>query len=285
MTRIKSLLDLLKLEQIEHNIFRGQSQDVGSKRVFGGQVLAQSLQACTATVGSDRLCHSLHAYFILAGDVNAPIVFNVDRIRDGRSFTTRRAVAIQHGRPIFNMAASYQLDQPGLDYACKAPKVTMPEDLPSISELIKPYLDKLPRVVTSFFSEDHPIEYKPVEVSNYLNPEKRDPVRHLWFKTRGQMPDNQAAHRCVLAYISDFYLLGTALLPHAIPLLSQKVKMASLDHAIWFHREFRTDEWLLYAVESPNTSNSRGFCRGNVFNRQGQLVASVAQEGMVRMVE
>ncbi len=285
MSKIQTLLDLLHLEQIEQNIFRGESRDVGSPRVFGGQVLAQALSAANATVEPDRRCHSLHAYFILPGDVNAPIVFEIDRIRDGRSFTTRRIVAIQHGRPIFNMSASFQLVQEGIEHQDEMPKVVGPDNLASLADYIEMAGDALPDQVRKIFGKDSVFIFKPVEFYNDLKPEKMDPVRHIWFKANGEIPNDPALHRSILTYVSDFYLLGTCLQPHGLSFMLPNVTLASLDHAVWFHREFRADEWLLYALDSPNASMARGFCRGNVFTQDGVLVASVAQQGMVRVKE
>lgn len=282
MKDVKELLDLLELEQIEENYFRGRSHSIGSKRVFGGQVLAQSLNAAIRTVPPDRFVHSLHAYFILAGDLDTPIIFEVDRIRDGGSFTTRRVKAIQKGQAIFLMSASFQLLQEGFDHHLNMPNVSPPEVLANWEDLAEKFNDILPENLKRFFNVNRPIEFRPVELINPALPGKSQPVKHLWMKVKGQMPDEKTAHQCVLAYASDYNLLPTALQPHGDEASFHNVQMASLDHAMWFHRDFRMDDWLLYAIDSPSASNARGFTRGNIFTREGKLVASVVQEGLIR---
>lgn len=273
------LLETIALDKIEENIFRGESHSIGSPRVFGGQVLAQSLAATMKTVPEDRLVHSMHAYFILGGDVTRPIVYNVDRIRDGGSFTTRRCVAIQHGRPIFNMSASFQLEQKGCNHQFEMPDIPPPENLLTDYQLMEKYKDQIPEAFQDRMVE-RPIEFRPVELPSILKKDNEPPYRHVWLKAKGQLPASQNIHRVVLAYASDYNLLTTALRPHPINLM--EIQLASLDHAMWFHRSFRVDEWLLYALDSPSASNARGFTRGSFFNRAGELVASVAQEGMMR---
>ena len=279
MIDVKQLLNHLELEVIEKNIFRGESREMGSKRVFGGQVLAQALHAATQTVPDDRQAHSFHAYFILPGDTSAPIIYNVDRTRDGGSFTTRRVNAIQNGQDIFVMAVSYQLDQPGLDHQIEMPKVPDPDDLITDQELAKKFGDFVPEAVHRMLRE-RPIEFKPVEFPDLLSPVENPPFQHVWLRSKGPMPDDKRLHNQVLAYASDYNLLLTAIRPHAVTI--NQLQLASLDHAMWFHRDFRVDEWLLYALDSPSASNSRGFTRGNIFSRDGKLVASVTQEGMIR---
>lgn len=285
MKDITSLLQLLDLEPIEENIFRGQSESVGSERVFGGQVLAQALHSAMRTVPEDRVVHSLHAYFILPGDVSLPIIFEVDRIRDGGSFTTRRVKAIQKGRAIFNMSASFQLEQQGFDHQLSMPNVQSPEGLMSWDELVAEFGDKLPAGIRRFLEIAHPIEFRPVERVHPMLSGKQQPTRHVWMRSKGQMPEHPQAHQAVLAYASDYNLLTTALLPHGDQAAKVPVQLASLDHAMWFHRPFRADEWLLYAIDSPSASNARGFTRGSIFTQDGHLVASVAQEGLVRALE
>jgi acyl-CoA thioesterase II len=282
MKEISELLDLLNLEQIEENLFRGYSKTVGSANVFGGQVLAQALSAAINTVPSDRHVHSLHSYFILPGNLDIPIIFQVDRIRDGGSFTTRRVKAIQQGREIFLMSASFQSDENGFDHQIAMPKVQEPEQLVSWKDLAKHFGEFLPQNMYDFLNLDRPIEFRPVELYNPAVPEKRDPFRHIWMKSIGEMPENSKFHPLVLAYASDYNLLTSALLPHGKEGSIPKLQLASLDHAMWFHRPFRMDDWLLYAIDSPSASNSRGFTRGNIFTRDGKLVASVAQEGLMR---
>lgn len=282
MKEVSELLDLLKLEQIEENLFRGHSKTVGSANVFGGQVLAQSLSAAINTVPSDRHVHSLHSYFILPGNLDIPIVFQVDRIRDGGSFTTRRVKAIQQGREIFLMSASFQSDENGFDHQISMPEVQSPEQLVSWKDLAKHFGEYLPQNMYDFLNLDRPIEFRPVELYNPAVPEKREPFRHIWMKSIGEMPENSSLHQLVLAYASDYNLLTSALLPHGKEGSIPKLQLASLDHAMWFHRPFRMDDWLLYAIDSPSASNSRGFTRGNIFTRDGKLVASVTQEGLMR---
>ena len=282
MKEISELIDLLNLEQIEENLFRGYSKTVGSANVFGGQVLAQALSAAINTVPEERHVHSLHSYFILPGNLDIPIIFQVDRIRDGGSFTTRRVKAIQQGREIFLMSASFQSDEIGFDHQIAMPKVQEPEQLVSWKDLAKHFGEFLPQNMYDFLNLDRPIEFRPVELYNPAVPEKRDPFRHIWMKSIGEMPENPKFHPLVLAYASDYNLLTSALLPHGKEGSIPKLQLASLDHAMWFHRPFRMDDWLLYAIDSPSASNSRGFTRGNIFTRDGKLVASVAQEGLMR---
>ncbi|MEO0339824.1 MAG: acyl-CoA thioesterase II [Bacteroidota bacterium] len=283
MKDVKELLKLLQLERIEENIFRGESSDIGSKRVFGGQVLAQALHAAMQTIPNDRVLHSLHSYFILPGDLAIPIIFEVERVRDGGSFSNRRVKAIQKGRPIFFMAASFQIQEDGFDHQISMPNVTPPEQLVSWQELVARYGDQLPENMKKFLNLDRPIEFKPVELINPALPGKGRPYRHVWFRSKGSMPDDLKLHQSVLAYTSDYNLLTTALLPHGNAAGFKNLQMASLDHAMWFHRTFRVDDWLLYAIDSPSASHARGFTRGNIFTKDGKLIASVVQEGLVRM--
>jgi len=282
MKEVNELLELLKLEPIEWNLFRGLSHSVGSQSVFGGQVLAQALSAAMQTIPEGRFVHSLHAYFILPGDLEIPIVFDVDRIRDGGSFTTRRIRAIQRGQVILNMSASFQKPEEGFDHQIEMPKVSGPDDLPSWEDLGRQFGDVLPENFKRFFDRDRPIEFRPVELHNPFDNEKYEPLRHVWMRARGTMPDDKTAHQLVLAYASDYNLLTTSLLPHGEHGSFWKLQMASLDHAMWFHRDFRINDWLLYAIDSPSASNARGFTRGNIFSRDGKLVASVVQEGLIR---
>ncbi len=287
---LAKLLGLLDLEQIEDNIFRGESVDIGSGSVFGGQVLGQALRAAGRTVEAERKAHSLHAYFILPGDVKAPIVYEVDRIRDGRSFTTRRVVAVQHGRPIFNMAASFQIEEDGADHQAEMPDVPGPEALQSEQALRRRIAEKLaeepdarvPEQLRMAAARAWAIEFRPVEPTDPLRPEKRPPRRHVWLRAAGPLPDDDAVHQSMLALASDYGLMGTALLPHGLSFMQPGFQAASLDHAMWFHRPFRLDDWLLYAMDSPSASNARGLNRGQLFTRDGRLVASVAQEGLMR---
>ena len=283
MKPISDLLNTLELEQLSETRFRGVSKDIGSRYVFGGQVLAQALSAATQTVEEERCVHSLHGYFILPGDINTPIEYEVDLIRNGRSFTTRRVVAFQKNKAIFNMAASFQIEEEGFEHQIEMLNVPPPDSLTSFIELAKKYAPILNIKPVGLFAEDSPIEVRPVERINILSPGKHPPFRHVWFRSNGKMTDSKALHRFVLAYASDFNLLITALRPHNVSYLQKNLQMASLDHAMWFHRDFRADEWLLYALDSPSASNARGFCRGSIFNQKGELIASVAQEGLIRL--
>lgn len=281
---LDDLITLLKLERIEENIFRGDSRDIGSAQVFGGQVLGQALSAAQHTV-EDRVAHSLHAYFLRRGDMKAPIIYEVDRARDGGSFSNRRVVAIQHGRPIFNLAASFQDPEPGLDHQAEMPDVPGPEGLKDLADVASEHLQKLPDKMRRFMTAKRPFDFRPVETVNLLASEPQEPVKHVWIRTVDKLPDDLALHQNLLAYVSDYELLGTSTLPHGLPFGRGKVIMASLDHALWFHRTVKIDSWLLYSMDSPNASGARGLARGQLFTENGQLVASTAQEGLVRVIE
>lgn len=280
---LANLLGLLDLEEIEHNIFRGQNRDIGSGRVFGGQVLAQALVAAGRTVEPGRVAHSLHGYFILKGDIDAPIVYFVDRLRDGRSFTTRRVTAIQHGQAIFNMALSFHAVEDGPEHQIGMPDVPAPESLTRELDLVRAVADRLPRRVREIFSQERPIEIRPVDPVDPIEPAARPPARQFWFRAIGEMGDDVMQHQSVVAYTSDYGLLVTALLPHRLSLFQPGLQVATLDHALWFHRPFRADDWLLYSIDSPSAGGARGFTRGSIYTRDGRLVASVAQEGLVRL--
>lgn len=282
--RVRELLDLMNLEPLEVNLFRGESRDIGTPRVFGGQVLAQALLAASRTV-EDRMVHSLHAYFLRAGDPEAPIVYSVDRSRDGRSFSARRVVAIQHGRQIFTLAASFQLPQDGVEHQFEMPEVPGPEHLADETELRKVDWEKAPPKLRRWFARFGPFEFRPVTFQDPANPRAMPPRQEIWFRLGGEVGDDQRLHRTLLAYVSDFHLIGTATLPHGISYQQGNLVMASLDHAMWFHRDVRVDDWLLYACDSPNSGGSRGLARGLIYDRAGRLVASTAQEGMIRVVD
>jgi acyl-CoA thioesterase II len=279
---LKSLVDLLALERLDRDLFRGRSQDLGWGAIFGGQVLGQALSAATQTVAADRPVHSAHGYFIRAGEVKGAIVYQVDRLRDGRSFSTRRVVGLQDGEAIFSLAASFQVGEPGFEHQDAMPDVPAPESLQSERDLALAFADKLPETVRARFTAQRPIEIRPVELRNPLAPTEQPPARRLWYRVIDRLPDDPALHRYLLAYASDFSFLGTALDPHGVSWLTPGMQVASLDHALWFHRPFRVDEWLLYDVESPNASGARGLVRGRFFDRDGRLVASAAQEGLIR---
>jgi acyl-CoA thioesterase-2 len=281
-TAIDTLLTILDLEKLEENLFRGLSPQVGWQRVFGGQVIGQALVAAARTV-EGRGAHSLHAYFMREGDPAVPILYQVDRIRDGKSFATRRVVAIQHGQAIFSMSASFQITEPGLDHQIAMPDVPPPEELPSEAETQAAYLDKAPEGVRRYWERPRPIELRPVDLRHFLSRDKLEPLQYVWVRAAGALPDDPGIHRCVLAYASDITLLDTALFAHGRMIFDPDLQAASLDHALWFHRPFRADEWLLYAEDSPSASGARGFTRGSLFSRDGRLVASVAQEGLIRV--
>jgi len=284
---VSELIDLLSLERLEDNLFRGQSRDIGTKYVFGGQVLGQALSAAQATMdsaGEPRAAHSLHAYFLRAGDIEHPIVYNVDRTRDGGSFSVRRVTAIQHGQVIFFCAASFQQDEQGVEHQLSMPEVPRPEDLAPAPAIPPDVLAKLPIKVQRWLDRQGPFEFRHIYPRDELNPTKRPPFQQVWFRLSEKVGDAPELHRALLAYASDFQLLGTATFPHGISYYQPNVAMASLDHALWFHRPFRADDWLLYAIDSPTAQNARGLARGLIYDRNGALVASTVQEGMIRVV-
>ncbi|CAN5196183.1 acyl-CoA thioesterase II [soil metagenome] len=281
---LQGLLELLDLERIERDIFRGQNRDIGSGRAFGGQVAAQALVAAARTV-EGRTAHSLHGYFILPGDLDLPIIYEVDRIRDGRSFTTRRVVAIQKGRAIFNLSASFQIEEDGVEHQMEMPEVPGPEGLSRELDLIRAEAERIPERVRAVYTQDRPIEFRPLDPVDRFDPERREPQKYVWFRAVDRVPGQPLCHQAVLAYASDYGLLPTAFLPHGLTLLQPHLQVASLDHALWFHRPFRVDDWLLYAMDSPSAHGARGFTRGSIFSREGALVASVAQEGLMRLHE
>lgn len=277
---LKHLVELLDLEELEVNIFRGVSPKEDRQRVFGGQVAGQALVAAGRTVETGHV-HSLHGYFLRPGDPKIPILYEVDRIRDGRSFTTRRVVAIQHGRAIFNLAASFHREESGLTYHPPMPVVPPPESLPTFRERVQPFRDQL----GSWADRERPIDMRMCDPVGSRPESWRSPSASVWLKTNGRLPDDPMLHACVLAYASDLTLLDTSLRPHGLMWSpDRKVMMASLDHAMWFHRRFRADEWLLYVQTTPASAGGRGFATGSVYTRDGVQVASVAQEGLIRLV-
>lgn len=279
---LDDLVNLLTLEPIEENLFRGSSQDLGFRQLFGGQVLGQSLSAMSQTVEDARHVHSLHGYFLRPGDASLPVVYQVDRVRDGGSFSTRRVTAIQKGQPIFTSSASFQYDENGFEHQNPMPDVVGPENLPSELEMIRQRAHLIPESMREKLLCAKPIEFRPVVGEDPFNPQVSDPIKYVWFRADGTLPDNLALHKYLLAYASDFGLLTTSLLPHGKGVWQRDMQVASLDHALWFHGELRMDDWLLYAMDSPWAGNSRGFSRGSVYNRAGKLVASVTQEGLIR---
>ena len=279
---LTSLLDVLNLERLEENLFRGLSPMYGWQRVYGGQVLGQALMAASRTVEKGRLAHSLHAFFLIGGDPGHPIVYEVERIRDGGSFTTRRVRAIQHGRPIFAMSLSFHKFEEGYEHQASMPDVPAPEELPSEQELRTKLLEHLPENIRSYWQHERPIEMRPTDSSRYLDRAKRDPVQSVWLRPNGALPSDPVVHQSVLAYASDFTLLDTSLIAHGKLLFDTDIQLASLDHAMWLHRPFKLDDWVLYVQDSPNAYGARGFCRGSLYTRDGTLIASTTQEGLVR---
>ena len=280
-TAVQSLLEILDLEPLEVNLFRGRSPQVGWQRVFGGQVIGQALVAATRTV-EGRPAHSLHAYFLLPGDPKVPIIYQVDRIRDGKSFTTRTVKAIQHGEAIFSMSVSYHREESGFSHQAEIPKVPPPEELPGEQEIRERVLPMMPDPVRRYYERERPIELRPVEFARYTSREHRDPRFHVWIRATAPLPNDPAIHQCVLAYASDMTLLDSTLIPHGRTVFEKSIQAASLDHALWFHRPFRADDWLLYAQDAPNAEGALGLARGLIFARDGTLVASVVQEGLIR---
>jgi acyl-CoA thioesterase-2 len=278
---LAALIELLDLEALEVNLFRGLSPETPHQRVFGGQVAAQALVAAARTVEADRRVHSLHSYFLRPGDPTIPIIFEVDRIRDGKSFTTRRVVAIQHGHAIFNLAASFQVDEPGPDHAMAMPDVPPPETVPTARDRVEERLDSYSDDALEWLDRSTPLEVRHVQDPHWLAPTRREPTQDLWFRAAGTLPDDPLLHACVVAYASDLSLIDTATLPHAIG-YDANFMIASLDHAMWFHRSFRADEWLLYHQVSPSASGARGLAEGYVFRQDGALVVTVIQEGLIR---
>ncbi|WP_397451270.1 acyl-CoA thioesterase II [Pseudomonas sp. NA-150] len=279
---LDDLVSLLALEAIEENLFRGRSQDLGFRQLFGGQVLGQSLSAASQTVEDERHVHSLHGYFLRPGDASLPVVYQVDRVRDGGSFSTRRVSAIQKGQPIFTCSASFQYDEKGFEHQTQMPQIVGPENLPSELELTQQRAHLIPEKMREKLLCPKPIEFRPVTATDPYDPKPSEAVKYVWFRADGSLPDVPALHKYLLAYASDFNLLTTSLQPHGKSVFQKDMQVASLDHSLWFHADLRADDWLLYAMDSPWAGNSRGFSRGSVYNRAGQLVASVSQEGLIR---
>jgi acyl-CoA thioesterase-2 len=282
---LDELVALLSLEAIEENLFRGVSQDLGFRQLFGGQVLGQCVSAASQTVEADRHVHSMHGYFLRPGDAALPVVYQVDRVRDGGSFSTRRVTAVQKGKPIFTCSASFQYDEEGFQHQIAMPDVPGPEGLKSETELSRMVEAMIPERMRERATSDKPIEIRPVTRINPFDPEPSEPVKHVWFRAAGALPDEPQLHKLLLAYASDFNLLTTSMQPHGVSVFQKFMQVASLDHSLWFHSNLRMDDWLLYTMDSPWAGNARGFARGSIFNRQGQLVASVAQEGLTRIRE
>ncbi len=280
---VAQLTALLDIERIDTDLYLGPRQPGGVGRVFGGQVIAQALQAAQRSIDDAKVAHSLHAYFMRPGHENHPIVYRVVRDFEGRSFANRRVIAMQGGQPILNMAASFELPAEGLHHQDAMPDVPDPDSLKSERELREAVRDEVPEKFRRFFLRARPIEIRPVSPRNWLKPAPQEPVQHSWFRVVAPLPDDLALHRAMLAYASDMTLLGTCMLPHGVGWMTGGVQTASLDHAIWLHEPFRFDEWLLYTTDSPWAGHSRGFNRGRIYSRDGRLVASVAQEGLIRV--
>lgn len=279
---LNELLSLLKLESIEQGLYRGQSQDLGFRALFGGQVMGQALSAAQETVEATRYVHSLHSYFLRPGDASKPVVYEVENIRDGKSFNTRRVKAVQHGKAIFYLTASFQAPEEGLEHQNKMPIVPPPEEVPSYRDFIEKHQQYIPENIRDKFLAEKPIELRPVEQYNWIKPEKTAPVCHMWIKANGTMPDDLHIHQYMLAYTSDFHFLPTALFTHGLSYWQPNFQLATIDHSMWFHRPFRMDDWLLYVIESPTSTSGRGLVRGQIYSRAGDLVASTMQEGVMR---
>ena len=282
VTAMEQLVSSLDLEPLELDLFRGTSPQVGWQRVFGGQVIGQALVAAQRTVAVDRPVHSLHAYFMRPGDPAAPIIYEVDRIRDGVSFATRSVVAIQHGKAIFSLSASFQKEEAGLEHQAPIPEATAPEDLPGKEEMREAFLTGAPDHVRNYWERERPIEVRPLSLEHYISNRKLEAEQKVWVRTTGPVPDDRIIQAAILAYLSDMTLLDTALFAHGRSVFDRNLQVASLDHAMWFHRPSRLDDWLLYSMDSPNTNGARGFTRGSLYQRDGTLIASVAQEGLIR---
>ena len=282
---LDELIGLLSLEQIEVNLFRGQCRGRPGQRVYGGLVLGQALMAAGRTVAEGRTAHSLHAYFMRPGDDGEPIVYEVERTRDGGSFSTRRVVAIQRGRPIFNLSASFQITEAGESHQLPMPDVPAPEGLEDQYDVLMRHLDEIPSAYHRRIAPRLPLRFRLTQPEHPVHPGPQPPEASLWMKAEGTIGDDLLVHQALLAYASDYRLLGTALRPHGRSMYEGRTMMASLDHAMWLHRPFRLDEWMLYALDTPSASNARGFSRGSLFRRDGVLAASVAQEGLIRPLD
>ena len=282
---LADLVELLTLERLEVNLFRGQSRDIGSKQVYGGQVLGQALAAATYTVDDARSVHSLHAYFLRRGDMEAPIVYEVDRQRDGGSFSNRRVVAIQHGKPILNMACSFHKSEEGIDHADQMPRVPAPEDLLDIDEHASAGTEQMPPKMRRFLTSAGPFQFRPVAAPQWVDPSPQPPKKAYWFRASGNVPNKPTLQQAMLAYLSDYGLMTTAMMPHALSTLDENIQLASLDHAMWYHRPFDVNEWMLYSCRSSSASGARGLSRGQIFSRTGLLVAETMQEGLIRRID
>ncbi|WP_340613454.1 acyl-CoA thioesterase II [Xenorhabdus thailandensis] len=278
---LQNLINLIHLEKIEEGIYRGQSEDLGFPQVFGGQVIGQALYAAKQTVADDRMIHSFHSYFLRPGDSHKPIVYDIEVLRDGKSFSARRVSAIQNGHPIFYMTVSFQGHEESFEHQNTMPLVPSPEELDSQEEMVKKMASSLPAKLKKVFSTP-PLEMKFVPLKNLSNHSSPVPVRYIWFRSNGKMPEDPVIHHCLLGYASDFNFLPTALQPHGVKFMAENMQIATIDHSMWYHRPFNMDDWLLYSIESPSASGARGFVRGHIYNRAGVLIASAVQEGVIR---
>ncbi|CDG96590.1 acyl-CoA thioesterase II [Xenorhabdus bovienii str. puntauvense] len=279
---LQNLINLIHLEKIEEGIYRGQSEDLGFPQVFGGQVIGQALYAAKQTVTDDRMLNSFHSYFLRPGDSHKPIVYDVEILRDGRSFSARRVSAIQNGKPIFYMTASFQTPEESFEHQCSMPEVPPPEELASQQEIAKNIFHLLPSKLKDAFSVLPPLEVKPIKFYSPFNKSPEEPVRYVWFRSNGKMPEDPFIHHCLLGYASDLNFLPTSLQPHGIGFMEKDIQIATIDHSMWYHRPFKMDDWLLYSIESPSASGARGFVRGHIYTREGVLIASSVQEGVIR---
>ncbi len=282
---VNDLVRVIELEQFEDNLFRGATIDTGQGSLFGGLVAGQALRAASKTVPEDRLAHSLHAYFLRPGTVDKPVVYEVDRIRDGRGFTTRRVRAIQNGRAIFSLSASFQVPEEGPEHQSEMPLVPPPEEVESDEAQRLAFAELLPETVRKVFLQERPIEIRPVTPVSMFGTEPVEPVRHMWFRIKEPVQAPLAVHQALLTFCSDLSLMTTAMLPHGISFWQPQVQSASIDHSLWFLRPCRADEWLLYSMESPSAAGARGFNRGTIYQQDGTMVAATAQEGLMRVLQ
>ncbi|HCN03715.1 acyl-CoA thioesterase II [Pantoea ananatis] len=279
---LENLLNLIHLEKIEEGLFRGQSEDLGLRQVFGGQVVGQALFAAKQTVPEDRVIHSFHSYFLRPGDSQKPIIYDVESLRDGKSFSARRVSAIQNGQPIFYMTASFQSPESGFEHQKSMPQVKGPDNLPNEQQMAQKMAHMLPEKLREKFIAERPLEIRPVQIHNPLRGHVDKPQRQVWIRANGTLPDDLRIHQYLLGYASDLNFLPVALQPHGKGFLESDMQVATIDHSMWFHRELNFNDWLLYSVESTSASGARGFVRGEFYNRQGELVASTVQEGVMR---
>ncbi|KPD03528.1 acyl-CoA thioesterase II [Moellerella wisconsensis] len=280
---LKNLIELMELEKIEEGLFRGQSEDLGLPQVFGGQVVGQAMYAAEQTVPSERMINSFHSYFLRPGDSRRPIVYDVEILRDGGSFSARRVSAIQHGKPIFYMTASFQTQEDGYQHQNLMPDIPGPDNLISQDKIIEKIAANLPEAIRKYALRPNPFEFRPIEFYSPFDNKPQEPNRYIWFKSQGELPDIPSLHHYLLGYVSDYNFLPTALQPHGRGFMERNLQVATIDHSMWFHRPFKLDEWLLYAIESPSASGGRGFVKGQIYDQRGNLIATAVQEGLMRI--